>query len=141
MMQAAGDRGAATAETEGQSMLKKIGFGIVLWAVPFVVAIPLFPLMQSDPTFFKTIMIVVGAATGAVLAARYFVRVEGDFLRASVLLAVVWIALSWILDFAVLLPLSGMAPGRYFIEIGLRYLAIVAPAVALGYVLHARSGR
>jgi hypothetical protein len=122
-------------------MLKKIGFGIILWAVPFLVSIPLVPLMQSDQTFFKTIMIVVGTVTGGVLAALYFVRVERDFLREGVLVAVIWIAVSWILDFAVLLPLAGYSPGRYFLEIGLRYLAMAAPPVAIGYVLQARAAK
>jgi hypothetical protein len=120
-------------------MLKKIGFGVIVWAIPFLVAIPLMPLMQNDPTFFKTIMIVVGAASGAALAAFHFTRVEHDFLREGLLLGAIWIVVCWILDFAILLPLAGYSPGRYFLEIGLRYLAIVSSTVAIGYVLQARA--
>ncbi len=29
-------------------MLKKIDYGLILWAIPYVTAIPLFPLMRSD---------------------------------------------------------------------------------------------
>ena len=48
-------------------MRKKIGYGVVLWAIPYVTAIPLLPLMRSDQPFFKTIMIVEGALLGAML--------------------------------------------------------------------------
>lgn len=120
-------------------MVKTVAYAIVLWAVPFLVAIPLLPLMKSDPTFFKTIMIVVGTATGSALAAIYFRGVTHDFLRQGIVLGVVWIAVNWLLDFAILLPLSGMSPDRYFLEIGLRYLAILFTTTAIGYVLNART--
>ncbi len=121
-------------------MLKKIGFGIVLWAIPYVTAIPLLPLMQSDPTFFKTIMIVEGAIVGGVLAAIYFVRVERDYLREGIVLALVWIVLNWLLDYVGLVTFTDMPLGRYFLEIGLRYFAIAATTVAIGYVLQKRLG-
>ena len=41
-------------------MLKKIGYGLILWVIPYVTAIPLMGLMQTDLIFFKTIMIVGG---------------------------------------------------------------------------------
>ena len=44
------------------------------------------------------------------------------------------------MDFVALLPFAGLTLPRYFIEIGLRYLAIVAPTVAIGFVF-ARGSR
>ena len=122
-------------------MLKKVGFGIILWAIPFMVAIPLMSLMQSDPVFFKTIMIVAASAVGCALAAIYFRNLEGDFLREGLWLGAVWVAVNWILDFVVLLPLSGMTLSRYFLEIGFRYPAIAFTTVAIGYVLQDRQRR
>ncbi len=119
-------------------MLKKIGFGIILWAIPYATAIPLLGLNQSDQLFFKTIMIVEGSIVGAVLAAVYFVRVRRDFLREGLVLGAVWIVVNWILDYAGLIVLTGMPLGRYFAEIGLRYIAMAAPTVAIGYVLERR---
>ncbi len=116
-------------------MLKRIAYGAILWLVPYVTAIPLMPLMQGDNTFFKTIMIVEGSLLGALLTALYFKDVEKDFLREGILLAVIWIAVNWLLDFVALLPFTGQSVPRYFIEIGLRYLAMVGPAVAVGWVL------
>lgn len=120
-------------------MFKKIGYGLILWVIPYVTAIPLLPLMKSDPTFFKTIMIVEGSLVGGVLAALYFQRVQRDFLREGIILAMVWIVLNWLLDFVALLPFAEMSLSRYFLEIGLRYFAIASTTIAIGYVLHSRS--
>lgn len=116
-------------------MLKRIAYGAILWLIPYVTSIPLMPLIESDNKFFKTIMIVEGSLFGALLTAHYFKDVEKDFLREGILLAVVWIIVNWLLDFAALLPFTGQSIPRYFIEIGLGYLAMAAPAVAVGWVL------
>ena len=47
--------------------------------------------------------------------------------------------LNWLLDYIALLPFTKQSLPRYFAEIGLRYLAIAAPTVALGYVLERRA--
>lgn len=116
-------------------MGKKIGYGLILWVIPYVTAIPLMGLMQTDPIFFKTIMIVEGTIVGGVLSALYFQGVPSQFLREGLITSAVWIVLNWVLDFVALLPFSGHSVSRYFIEIGARYLAMAAPLVAIGYVL------
>jgi uncharacterized membrane protein YpjA len=116
-------------------MLKKIGYGLILWVIPYVTAIPLMGLMQTDLIFFKTIMIVEGAIVGGILSALYFLEVTSQFLREGLITSAVWIVMNWVLDFVALLPFSGHSIPRYFIEIGARYLAIVASLVAIGYVL------
>jgi uncharacterized membrane protein YpjA len=121
-------------------MMKKIGYGLVLWVVPYVTAIPLLPMMKRDLIAFKTIMVVEGSLLGGLLAALYFRDVRRDFLREGLVVAGTWIALNWFLDFVALLPFSGQTVSRYFIEIGFRYLAIVSPVMALAYVLHERRG-
>ena len=121
-------------------MMKRLGYGVILWLVPYVTAIPLLPLIQSDNALFKSIMIVEGALVGAALTAHYFQGVERDYLREGIILAVVWIVLNWLLDFAALLPFTKQTLTRYFAEIGLRYLAIAAPAVTIGYVLEHKLG-
>jgi len=122
-------------------MIKKLGYGLILWVIPYVTAIPLLGLMQRDLILFKTIMIVEGAFVGTVLTARYFLDVKSDFLREGIVLAVVWIVVNWLLDFVALLPFTELTLPRYFLEIGLRYLAIVAPTVAVGFVLERRASR
>jgi len=88
-------------------MLKKIGYGLILWVIPYVTAIPLLSLRQTDPVFFKTIMIVEGALVGGILSALYFQRVRGGFLREGVITSVVWMLVNWGLDLVALLPFTG----------------------------------
>jgi hypothetical protein len=120
-------------------MLKKIGYGLILWVIPYVTAIPLLSLRQTDPVFFKTIMVVEGALVGGILSALYFQGVRGGFLREGVITSVVWMFVNWGLDLVALLPFTGHTIPRYFIEIGALYVAMAAPLVAIGYVLEQRS--
>ena len=122
-------------------MTNRLVYGAILWLIPYVTAIPLMPLIQSDNALFKTIMIVEGALVGAALTAHYFQGIERRYLYEGILLAVVWIALNWLLDLLALLPFTKQTLPRYFAEIGLRYLAIAAPALAVGYVLEVKLER
>jgi hypothetical protein len=119
-------------------MLRRVGFGFLAWLVPYLTAIPLMPLMESDEILFKTIMVVVGSLVGALLTVIYFAGVRRSYLREGVLLGLVWLLLSWGLDFVALLPFSQVTLGRYFLEIGLRYVGMLSPTVAVGYVLRRR---
>jgi uncharacterized membrane protein YpjA len=121
-------------------MLRKIGYGFIVWVVPYVSAIPLLGLMESDQIFFKTLMIVIGGLVGAICAALYFIKVEKDYLKEGVWLGVVWLLVNWLLDFVALLPLSKMPYLQYFKEIGLRYLVMPAMTIPLGYVLSRKMG-
>jgi hypothetical protein len=122
-------------------MLRKIGYGIVVWTVPYVTALPLMGLMFSDRVAFQTIMVVEGAVVGTFLACLYFQPIHTRFLREGVVLGLTWIAISWALDFVALVPFADMTAWRYFVEIGFRYLGILAPTVAIGYVLRERLER
>ncbi len=119
-------------------MLKKIGYGVVLWVIPYVTAIPLLPLMRSDLLFFKAIMVVEGLIIGAILAVLYFLRVQKDFLREGIVLGMTWMILNWILDYVALLPFTKMSLARYFMEIGIEYIGMISLTVAIGYVLHSK---
>lgn len=55
--------------------------------------------------------------------------------REGALLGGTWLLINWVLDAAVLLPLSGMDAGTYMAEIGLRYLMIPIIAVGIGYAV------
>jgi uncharacterized membrane protein YpjA len=116
-------------------MLRKIGYGFIVWVIPFVSAIPLLGLMQSDPIFFKTLMIIVGGLIAAICTVLYFNKVEKDYLKEGIGLGIVWLIVNWLLDFAALLPLSKMPYLQYFKEIGLRYLMMPAMTVPIGYIL------
>ena len=112
--------------------------GSFVWAIPYVTAIPLLPLNASDQHFFKTIMIVEGSIVGGILTVVYFLGVKRAYLREGILLALVWIIVNWILDYGGLITFTHMPVWRYFAEIGLRYIAMAVPTIAVGYVLEKR---
>ncbi len=60
-------------------MLRRVSYGLILWVIPYVTVIPLLSLRQSDPIFFKTIMVVEGAFVGGILSALCFQGVRADF--------------------------------------------------------------
>ncbi len=120
--------------------LLRIGIpGILTWFIPFVLSFPFFSPERGlliDEHFFKTIMVVTGAVTGVLMLVWYFKKTTRAYMAEGILVGLVWLAINWVLDFAVLLPMTGMNAGTYFTQIGLRYLALPVFSIGLGYVLN-----
>jgi hypothetical protein len=122
-------------------MARRIGYGVVIWALPYVTSVALMDLMTRDRAAFTTIMIVEGSVVGTWLAGQYFRTVPGNFLREGIALGATWIVVNWTLDFVALMPFANLTLSRYFVEIGLRYVPIAATTVGFGYVLTTRTAR
>lgn len=104
-----------------QKLKKVLGYGILVWAVPFVLSMVLFPLRESDRIFFETIMpVVVVAAT--VWAVRFII-----FQRKSDVwqIGIAWFFLCVILDQAFFAwgP-QKMSFTEYWKDIGFGYLTV-----------------
>lgn len=115
---------------------KLIGFGVLTWLLPFLLAIPFYSeegVPLYDIFLIKSVLLVFSAALGTFLIVVYFRGVRARFVREGALLGGVWLLINWALDAVVLLPLSGMDAGAYMGEIGLRYLTIPIIAVGIGY--------
>lgn len=113
-------------------------YGLLAWAIPFVASMFFYDKdggLLTDIFLFKSIMIVVGTLSAAFLLVLYFRKVKEGFLKESVVVGVLWLIINYILDFIVLLPLSGMEVSEYFVQIGIRYLNIVIITVLVGYLL------
>lgn len=120
-------------------MLRMLGYGFIVWVVPYVSAIPLLGVMKTDLIFFKTLMILIGGLTGAVCVILYFSKINKDYLNEGIRLGLVWLVLNWLLDFAALLPVMNLSILQYFKEIGLRYLVMPAMTIPAGYLLDKKS--
>ena len=122
-----------------KSILKAIGFGFLVWLVPFLSSFFFFDMesgqMIIGDFFFKTIMILISMALGMFLMAKYFMQVKKDYLFEGLYLALIWLGINWILDLIILIPMSGMSISSYFTDIGLRYLNILFLGVGIGYLL------
>jgi uncharacterized membrane protein YpjA len=104
------------------------------WAIPFGVSLAFFG-RNGQPVLglgiIKSIMAVVGSATGAVLLVRLFGSVKASA-RSGLAIGLVWLAMNIVLDLIVLVPVTKMALSDYFGEIALRYLVIPIMAAAIG---------
>ncbi len=123
----------------------KLGlFGFVSWLVPFVSAFFFYSkegLLLVDVSFFKSIMAVVGSATGAVLLVMYFGKVKENYLNEGILAGLVLLAMNILLDLLILVPMSKMQIGDYFLQIGLMYLVILIMSVSMGYVMEKKCAK
>ena len=115
--------------------LKIIFYGFIAWLVPFVSAFFFYTRegkLNIDIHFFKTIMILVGSITGALLLISYFKKIHAEYFKQGILVGVIWFCVNILLDLLILIPMSGMSIPDYFTQIGLRYLVMPAMSIAVG---------
>ena len=114
------------------SLAKAVGFGVLVWLVPFVVAVLVFPLHESSRPLFESIMAVTVTATAMVFGLLYMKQVAGDFVRESIRLGILWFIIAIVID-APLMLIGGpmkMSLAQYMADIGVTYLCI--PVVTWG---------
>ncbi|OIO21452.1 hypothetical protein COV61_05235 [Candidatus Micrarchaeota archaeon CG11_big_fil_rev_8_21_14_0_20_47_5] len=113
---------------------KMFGFGLLIWLIPFIAGFLFFDAstqkLTIDETFFKSIMIVLSCFVGVFLLLKYFAKVKEKYLQEAVAISIIWLAINWLLDFVILLPMSKMDAATYFMQIGMRYLMV--PIIAVG---------
>ncbi len=113
--------------------------GFLTWLIPFLVSF--FFVGQGgelwiDETYFKSIMVVVGALVGVFFLVNYFHGVTTNHINEGLKVGLVWFAINIGLD--LVLVLVGFFPytiTRYITDIGIRYLAIPIYAYGIGAVL------
>lgn len=117
-----------------RSWSRVVSSGFLMWLIPFVVALLMFPLRESARPVFESVMAVTVTGTAVGLGLRYLRRVQ--VVRASEGLAVgiVWFAMCLLID-APFMLLGGpmkMPVGAYLGDIGLTYLSIPLVTWGLG---------
>lgn len=118
--------------------LRNALYGFLAWLIPFAASFLFYSRegkLTIDIFLFKTIMIVVGATTGAFLLVSYFKRIEKNYFREGIIVGSTWFGINILLDLLVLIPMSGMLIADYFTQIGLRYLVIPAMSITVGAAL------
>ena len=111
-----------------------LGFGFLVWLIPFAVAFAIFPIHGSDRILFESIMPVVGVFSVVVFAVLYGRQVKGIVLEELVRLGVLWLAISIAID----LLMFSWGPMKmtlidYVKDIGFTYLAIPVITAGFGY--------
>lgn len=116
------------------SWRRAIGFGFLVWLVPFVVAFvafAAFPVKESWRSLFESIMAVTVAATAVLLARLYFRRSTARSSWEGVTLGLLWLAISVGIDLPLMLsPPISYTLEEYTADIGLTYLMI--PVITIG---------
>jgi peptidoglycan/LPS O-acetylase OafA/YrhL len=114
---------------------RRIGYGIILWALLYAAAIPLLPLAQNSEAAFKATIFCIASIVGGIFVTLYFSSVERDFLKEAITLAITWIIVNWALDVVALLPFTHQTIPQYFFEIGIEYLGMLGTILPVGYLL------
>lgn len=113
-------------------------YGFLAWLIPFLASFFFYTKegkLTIDIFLFKSIMIVVGSVSAAILLVLYFKKINEAYLKEGIITGVVWFGLNILLDLLILIPMSGMFIKDYFTQIGIRYLAIPAMSITVGTAL------
>jgi hypothetical protein len=104
-------------------------YGLILWVIPFITAIPLFQLIGNNRVFFKSVMGVILVITTSLLWNYYLKKVDALFFKHAWLASLIWIFMSVIPDLLAYIIGFKMQLFVYLSEIAISYLAI--PAILL----------
>jgi hypothetical protein len=117
--------------------------GFLSWLLPFALSFLFFDgsgqLLISQP-FFKSLMVVLGGGSGALLLVFAFRKLEPSA-WTGLALGLYWLALNLGLDIAILVPLTKMPIVTYLYDIGLRYLLIPIFSMAMGAAAVSRAAK
>ncbi|HEY0196345.1 MAG TPA: hypothetical protein VGC02_02110 [Methanobacterium sp.] len=115
--------------------VKLILFGFLIWLVPFLVSLVIFPLKTSFNPLFESIMPVVITLTVVTFSYLYLKDIKENFAREGFVTGVVWFIISIVIDILLFLPPSPMQMNftNYMMDVGLTYLIIPIITVGLGY--------
>ena len=117
-----------------------IGFGILIWLIPFLVSFVVFPLKDSNRPLFESIMPVILTITVVIFSILFFKRVDREFMKEGFIIGIVWFTISIVIDLFMFIPESSMHMSLvdYIMDIGLTYLIILVIPVGFGYTLEKR---
>lgn len=114
--------------------LSDAGGAVAAWLLPFAVSCAFFDRtgkLAIPMPLFKSIMVVVGGSSGALLLQRAL-RDRRATAASGGMLGAFYMVVNWGLDLALLLPLSGQSPAEYAADIGLRYVVMPVTGALLG---------
>lgn len=115
-----------------RNVLRNVGWGILVWLVPFVVAVFVFPLRESWRALFESIMAVAVCTAAAVFGLLALRRRTMRGAGSGLAVGTIW----WLVCVAIDLPMVAYGPMKmgladYFADIGLTYVAIPVITTAL----------
>jgi uncharacterized membrane protein YidH (DUF202 family) len=129
-------------EVGKKDYLKLLGFGFILWIVPFLISFLFYSpqgVLLTSEGMFKSVMTVTGTLVAVVLILKYMNNFTINYLKEATTVAAVWFLMSVILDLLILVPFAKMDLVSYFSNIALGYISIPIICLFAGYLLEAKS--
>jgi len=122
-----------------RSLKKALLYGFLVWLIPFVVSILIFPIKTSNTALFESIMPVVLTVCVVLFLIRYFRKLEADFLKEGVMLGIIWFIISLGVDLLMFMwgPMKTTF-ANYMMDIGLTYLIVPIITIGFGYLIEKR---
>lgn len=118
--------------------VKLVGFGFLIWLIPFLVSFVIFPLRNTNRPLFESIMPVVLVLAVMIISVLYFKKIEKESLKEGLIAGVLWFVLSLVIDLMLFLPSSPMQMSfsDYMMDIGLTYLIILMIPIGIGALVN-----
>ena len=118
-----------------QLIKRAFTYGFLLWILPFLFSVAIFPLKKTDPAFFQSLMTVISALFVVILSIHYFRKTQGN-LKEGIFLGVIFLVISLFFDFFFFIwgPIK-MPLASYVKEIGIGYLIYIVIPMGFGYLL------
>lgn len=116
-----------------------LGLGFLLWVIPFVISMVIFPIKSSDVQLFDSILAVVTVLFVTIFGIVYFMRMDTGYLREGVVIGILWLGISIVIDLLMFSrgPMA-MPFLEYIKDIGLGYLVYPIVTTGLGYLMEKR---
>jgi len=118
--------------------MKLVGFGFLIWLIPFLVSFVIFPLRNTNRPLFESVMPVVLVLMVMIVSVLYFKKIEKESLKDGVIAGVLWFVLSLVIDLMLFLPASPMQMSfnDYIMDIGFTYLIILMIPIGIGALVN-----
>lgn len=115
-------------------------FGFMIWLIPFVVSVLIFPLRVSQRQLFESIMPVIIAIWTVFFSIFYLSRIKSNFLKEGIFIGIAWLLISILLDLMIFIvgPLK-MPIWDYATDIAVTYLMIPVITSGFGYLMEQRA--
>ncbi len=122
------------------NIAKIVLFGIGVWLVPFVLGVVIFPLQESTPELFDSIMVVAVSVAAVGFGLLYLRRAKSDHRSAAIRAGIFWLLIVLVIDVPLFTLGFAMPLKEYVADIGVTYLIIPVTLCGLGVIGSYREG-
>ncbi len=85
----------------------------LIWLIPFVVSVIIFPLKENMRPLFESIMPLVISLITIVLSFNYIKNLRADFVKEGIIIGLAWLIITLVLDIFLFIPESPI-PMEFF---------------------------